>query len=99
MNAAAWDMKLHGLKGRSDEAAELFDSLLALGEGDMTECVEVMLGFPELTSLVCARQDDLAERGISVAGIHARMEAARILRAAALRDTPSDLSPDVSNDM
>jgi len=83
MEAAAWDIKLHGLKGRHAEAMALFDSLFVLGEGDMTECTRVMLDFPELAPLAFVRRDDLAARGVNVDSVHAEMEDARMRRVAA----------------
>lgn len=91
MEAAAWDIKVHALKGRHEEVAGLFDSLFVLEGGDMTECTEVMLGFRDLAALAYARQDELAARGVDVQGLHAVMESARILRVAARGNVTLDL--------
>lgn len=91
MEAAVWDINLHALKGRHEEAVELFDSVLALEDGDMTGCTEVMLTYRALAPVAYARQNELAARGVDVEGLRAVMESARILRVAARNNITLDL--------
>ena len=91
MGAAAWDIHLHALKGRYEEAVALYDSLFELEDGDMTGCTEVMLGFRDLAPIACARQGELAARGVDVEGLLAVRESARILRVAARNNVFLDL--------
>jgi len=82
MEAAAWDLGLHGLKGRSSEAAALYNSLFDLENVDMTECTRVVLGFAELAPLAFARQDELAARGIDICGLCAEPASSRAFQIA-----------------
>lgn len=81
MDNAAWELHLHGLKGRHDEAASLFDSLFDLG-GNMAECAQVMVGFPGLAPHALARRDELAAQGIDVDGLCSMAERTRAVNAA-----------------
>lgn len=82
MERAAWDIKLHGLKGRPAEACALYDSLFQLEGGDMTASTQIILGFPELVPLALCRREELAARGVNVDELYAATEKTRAFNTA-----------------